>query len=310
MSALFLDAHEVAAALNFPQLIDFMAAALAHPIAAPLRLCITGTQQRELLVMPVMSEHLAGVKVLAVTPQNSGSELPVVGGLFVLLDAQTGAALATMDAGELTARRTAAVSALASRQLSRPDAETLLVIGTGHIAPYLAEAHCSVRPIRRIQVWGRRAQATRHCADLIQQRVPGVAVEIADDLAVAVAGNDIISAATRAQEPLIKGECIRAGTHLDLIGGYRPDMREIDDYGIAHATIYVDTIEGALAEAGDLRSPIARGIISENSIVGDIAAIVRGAGRTSEAEITLFKSVGTAMSDLAAADLVWRTHNG
>lgn len=286
-----------------------MAKALSEPVETPLRLCIAGTDQRELLVMPVMSAHFAGVKILSVVPENGGTERPVVGGLFILLDAKTGVTLATMDAGELTARRTAAVSALASRALSRTNSGTMLMVGTGHIVPYLAEAHCAVRPIRKIQVWGRSEKAAEECCALIQKRMPDILVTVNRDLADAVLGGDIISAATRAQEPLIEGSWLRAGTHIDLIGGYRPDMREIDDIGISRATIYVDTKEGALAEAGDLRTPIGRGIISENSIVGDIVDIARGGGRTSDDEITLFKSVGTAASDLAAATLVWRMKN-
>ncbi len=304
------DVREVAEALPFPRLIRHMGAALAKPANSPLRLSVQGSDQRELLVMPALSARFAGVKILAIVPENAGSGVPVIGGLFVLLDAKTGVALATMDAGELTARRTAAVSALASRKLSRVDAASLLILGTGHLAPYLAEAHSSVRPIRRIAIWGRRAKSAEACSELIKQRMPEMEINVALDLAAAIGGSDIISAATRAQEPLIKGEWVRPGRHIDLVGGYRPDMRELDDHGIARASIYVDSMEGALAEAGDLRSPLERGIISGSAIKGDISALLRGPGRTDDDEITLFKSVGSATSDLAAAELVWELQQG
>jgi len=304
------DASEIAQALPFPKLIRDLSTALSRLPAAPLRLRLHGVGQRELLVMPAMSENFAGVKILTVNPDNSSNGLPVIGGTYVLLDNQTGIVSAMMDAGELTARRTAALSALASSRLSRIDSETLCILGTGHLAPYLAEAHCTVRPIRKVAIWGRDDAKMQASCIAVQDRLPGIEVRPVDDLANAVSQSDIVSAATRAQDPLICGDWLTPGTHVDLVGGYRPDMREIDDTGIANATIYVDTLEAALSEAGDLRSPIERGIISQDNILGDIAALLSGAGRVGESQITLFKSVGSATWDLAAAELVWLACGG
>ena len=309
MSQPYFDKSLVAESLPFSGLIEHMEAALAHPIASPVRVRLQGSEQCEFLVMPALSAHYAGVKILAVIPTNGTRGLPVNNGLFVLMDATTGGAIATLDASELTGRRTAAVSALASKRLSKPDSASFLILGSGHIVPYLVEAHSSVREFSRISIWGRHEQKAKACRDLIQNILPNIAVEVAPDLATAAQHSDIICAATRAEEPLIQGKWIRHGTHVDLVGGYRPDMREIDDMGIAQASIYVDTKEGALAEAGDLLSPIERGVISESSILGDISSIIGGAGRKSDSEITLFKSVGSAAADLAAAELVWITQN-
>lgn len=296
---------EIAEALPFPKLIAAMANALEHMVSAPLRLCVNGQGQRELLVMPAMSARFAGVKILTINPDNGTNGLPAIDGVYVLLDSQTGSLLAMIDASELTARRTAALSALASSRLSRSDSSLLTILGTGHLAPYMAQAHCAVRPISKVAIWGRDPAKTAASLLAVKQRLPGIEIAEVGDLATAIGRSDIVCSATRAEYPLIYGDWLSPGTHVDLVGGYRPNMREIDDVGIARATIYVDTVEGALAEAGDLRSPIERGIITPAAIKGDITALMRGPGRTWSAEITLFKSVGSAPWDLVAAELVW-----
>ena len=305
-----IGAGEIAVALPFADLIDHLAEALLRPAAAPLRLGVSRGTGRELLVMPAMADRYAGVKVLTVTADNGSNGLPVIGGLFIFIDARTGETLALFDAEELTARRTAAISALAARALSKPAARRLVLLGTGHLAPYLAEAHAMVRPLDTIEVWGRSAEKAERTASEVRRRLPAVRVTVVDDLAAAAARADIISTATRSTEPLIRGEWIGSGTHLDLVGGYRPDMREIDDRGVSQSAIYVDTVEGALAEAGDLRVPLERGAIRADAIRGDIAALVSGGPALPDGTRTLFKSVGTALADLAAAELVWEKLGG
>jgi ornithine cyclodeaminase/alanine dehydrogenase-like protein (mu-crystallin family) len=299
------DAAALAAGLAFRPLVAHLRSAFAARITTPVRLSVQRDERCEMLVMPALSSHYAGVKTLLIIPDNSAHGLPTIQGLFALLDATNGAPLATMDAGELTARRTAAVSALASEQLSRPDSANLLIAGTGHLAPYLAEAHASVRSIRTVRIWGREPEKAAVCCRKIAQRLPEILVEVAHDLRIAVQESDIVSTATRANNPIIRGEWGLDGKHVDLVGGYKPDMREIDDSGIRGARIFVDTIDGALAEAGDLVSPMARGIITMASIIGDISSLSKGARRISPDEITVFKSVGSAASDLGAAEHFW-----
>lgn len=274
---------------------------------APLRERLSGGEGREFLVMPAILGDYAGIKSLTVVPGNRDTPRPVIGGIFTLFSLATGEPLATIDAAELTAQRTSAVSAAAAQLLARADAGSLLVLGSGHLAPYLVAAHSRVRPIRKLRMWARDADKARLAARKAEQLVgSGVAVEVADDLEQAVRCSDIVSSATRATTPLIEGAWLRPGTHVDLVGGYRPDMREIDDVGIRRARIFVDDREAALREAGDITDPIGRGVLTTDAVVGDLAGICAGRmSRSGDDEITVFKSVGTAVADLIAAVAAW-----
>ena len=261
--------------------------------------------------MPVWqaNAHL-GVKLVTVVPENRARQLPTVQSLFILLDTTTGTPLALMDGEELTLRRTAAASALASTYLARPDSEHLLVVGTGQLAPYMAAAHCAVRDIRRVSVWGRDLQKARMTVKKCQALgLPtSIAIDVAQDLGAASMTADLISCATTSRQALIQSTSVRPGTHIDLVGGFKPDMREADDRLISTARLFVDTFDGALAEAGDLVQPMQSGLITRASVLAELADLASGrhAGRSHNQEITLFKSVGTAIEDLCAANLVWQ----
>lgn len=263
-----------------------------------------------LLLMPAWSARATGVKLVTVMPGNGARGLPAVHAQYMLFDRATGAPLAVIDGEALTARRTAAASALASSFLSRPDSARLLMVGAGALAPHVIEAHCAVRPIREVAIWNRTPARAAALAGRLAR--PGLAVAHAADLDAAVAAADIVSCATLSTAPLVRGALLRPGTHLDLIGGFRPDMREADDEAVARAALWVDTRAGALAEAGDLLQPIAAGAIRPDSVLGELADLCRGAaaGRRSPDEITLFKSVGTALEDLAAALVVFERMAG
>ena len=301
-----LSAADLEAALDFPSLVDALRAGFAKGAQAPLRHVhvVAPEVQGRLLLMPAWREgDVAGVKLVTVFPENRARGIATVAALYVLLDGATGHPRALVDGEVLTLRRTGAASALASTYLSRPDSATLVVVGTGTLAPYMTAAHCAVRPIRRVLVWGRnhdRAQAL--AARLAHDRLPAT---VAEDLDAALALADIVTCATTATEPVLRGASVRAGTHIDLVGGFTRTMREADDALVARAEISVDTYAGALAEAGDLVQPIERGVITRESVRAELAELVRGAraGRTSADAITLFKSVGTALEDLYAAQL-------
>ena len=272
-----------------------------HHHAVPVPGAAAGT----LLLMPAWQagRHL-GVKIVTVFPENAGRALPAVYGSYVLLDATTGAQLALLDGTALTLRRTAAASALAADYLARQDGAVHLIVGTGALAPHLARAHRVLRPIRETRIWGRDpAKAAALAARLSAE---GLASAPVGDLAAAVAAADIITCATLAHEPLIRGAWLRPGTHLDLVGGFRPEMREADDEAVRRATVYIDT-DAALHEAGDLVQPLASGVLDRERIAGDLFALARGTagGRRDDHEITMFKSVGTALEDLAAAELAF-----
>jgi ornithine cyclodeaminase len=302
----YIDSDRVHAALPWPRLVDALADAFAHGAEAPLRSshAVTPSGDR-LLVMPAWrSGEAIGVKIVSVFPGNAERGLSSVAALYVLLDGATGHPRAIIEGEALTLRRTAAASALASRLLSRADARTLLVVGTGALAPWMAEAHCAVRSIESVLVWGRRAERTEATTAALRAR--GVPAEAATDLERAVRAADIVSCATTAREPLVRGEWVRPGTHVDLVGAFTPQMRECDDALVAAARVFVDTYAGALQEGGDLAQPLASGAISRGHVLAELAELARGEhpGRTGAAEVTLFKSVGTALEDLAAASLV------
>ncbi len=261
-----------------------------------------------LLLMPAWtSGGFLGVKVLNVFPGNAKRGLASITASYVLMSGSTGEMLALIDGGELTARRTAAASALAASYLARPDAEHLLMVGTGRLAPNLIGAHASVRPLRTVSVWGRQVEKAKDLADALD--LAGAEVHVVTDLAAAVGKADIVSCATLASDPLIRGSWLQPGTHLDLVGGFTPAMREADDEAVRRASVFVDTFAGACEEAGDIVQPMRAGVLDQQSIESDLFGLVRGqhAGRESPQEITVFKSVGAALEDLAAAILVHRS---
>jgi ornithine cyclodeaminase len=209
------------------------------------------------------------------------------------------------DGEEITARRTAGASAYVASRLACADARHLLIVGCGRIATSLVEAHMQVRPIERISLWSRTAgHAAAAAATLAAEGLPIAAVH---DLERAVRDADIVSCATLSTEPLVRGAWLRPGVHLDLVGAYNADMRETDDSAITRADlIVVDTRAGALAEGGDIVAAIASGAIAASAVAAEIADLARGAhpGRTRDNQITVFKSVGFALEDLAAAEAV------
>lgn len=309
-----INAKDVADALSYDTLIEALEYAFRDGADTPERssyqVVVEDGADGTLLLMPCWrTGGKLGVKIATIFPDNKEKNLPAVNASYFLLDAETGQPIAVIDGGELTARRTAAASALASRYLSRDDSRTLLMVGTGRLAPHLVAAHTSVRGLQNVLVWGRRREAAEIVVSSHSART--YEISVAPDLETAVRRADVISCATLATDPLINGDWLCEGQHLDLVGAYTPGRREADGQAIARAEVYVDTYAGALAEAGDIIQAIAEGSITESDIVGDLTELVRAErpGRTSEEAITIFKSVGTALEDLAAAELVMRSAN-
>jgi len=306
----FIDDATVERRLDFPRLIARLAAAFRADSVAPLRhhhqIAVPDSAPGALLLMPAwtVGGPLA-IKLVTVFPDNQRRSLPTVLAAVMLLSAETGAPLALVAGRALTVRRTAAASALAASYLARPDAAHLVMVGTGALAPALIAAHATVRPIRRVTVWGRDPAKARALADRLTGR--DFEVTPTDDLPAAVRAADIVCCATLAHEPLVSGEWLAPGAHLDLVGGFTPAMRETDDEAIRRASVFVDTRLGATKEAGDIVQPLASGVLTVDAIRGDLYDLTRGrvAGRTAPDEITLFKSVGSALEDLAAAQLAY-----
>ena len=305
-----VDAAAIDRVLAYPDLIAALAQAFRAGVSAPPRHHHTIPRpdgDATLLLMPAWHDHggHAGVKVVSVFPGNTARAKASVLGSYLLLSGETGEPLAVLDGRVLTLWRTAAASALAATYLARRDARRLVMVGAGALAPRLIAAHAAVRPIDTVSVWNRTPEKAETLAAALDR--PGLSVAATSDLAGAVAAADIVSVATMSPDPLVRGAWLRPGAHLDLVGAFTPSMREADDAAVGRARVYVDTRAGALKEAGDIVQPVAAGIISEADIAGDLAGLCRGtvAGRSRDDEITLFKSVGAAIEDLAAAVLVY-----
>ncbi len=310
-----IDADTLAHTLPYDALADAIDRAFAGGVSVPVRahhnIPVDEGQDSTLLLMPAWSDDgFVGVKTVIVAPENAGKGLPAVQATYQLFDRETGQPLALLDGPELTARRTAAASALAARYLAPKNASKLLMIGTGVLGHHLPLAHAAVRPIAEVRVWGRNPENAEKSAAAL--RAAGLAAEMTEDLMGSVAWADIVSTATLSKEPIIDGEWLRPGQHVDLVGAFRPDMREADDTVLKRARIFCDTRAGAMKEAGDLCDPLSRGIISEGDVEADLFDLAGGSFEFERQadDITLFKSAGTAIEDLAAAMLAYRHEAG
>ncbi|CBV42763.1 ornithine cyclodeaminase family protein [Halomonas elongata] len=308
-----IDAGEVASSLAWPALVERLAETFRRGVESPPR-HHHAMQRRDgeatLLLMPAWEQDgYIGVKMVNVFPQNAAHGLPAIAGVYLLSEGDHGQPLACIDGSELTRRRTAAASALAARELAREDAETLLVVGTGKLAPMVIEAHASVRPIRRVRVWGRQPDKARRLAEAYADRFDTEAVS---DLQAACGDADLISCVTLSSDPLVHGDWLTPGTHLDLIGAFKPSMRETDGECLRRGEVFVDTYAGARGEAGDIHQAVDEGAFAFEDIRAELAELLAGhkAGRSGPEAITVFKSVGASLEDLAAAIEVWECRRG
>lgn len=315
----FFDSDATRLALPFDRLVTVLRASFSkgcetptrhvHEIVNPLIEAGDETHLRKLtsLIMPAwLPGRYYGVKVVNIAPGNVKRGIAGLHGSYLLFDARSGVPLAYIDGDEITARRTAAASALAASFLAREDASHLLVVGSGRVAGLLPAAYRAVRRIDRVTVWARRREAANATVTLLKEQ--GFDAQVHDNLAEACSDADIVSSATLSTEPLIKGAWLRPGSHLDLIGGFTPAMRESDDACFEQARVFVDTDE-ALTKSGDLLAPLAHGVFKADDVRGTLTTLCKGVatGRRTREERTVFKSVGTALEDLAAAILVYES---
>lgn len=305
-----IDDAETRSGLEWRPLIDGIERMFVEGCEMPLRhhhdVAVPNEDDGTLLLMSAWTPgKYIGVKMVTVIPGNSTRGLPAISGAYLLSSGATGALLAIIDGAELTARRTAAASALAARLLARPDAKSLLIVGAGRLALNLIEAHATVRPISSVSIWARRLEQAEKIATMARAR--GFDATATDDLEAAVRRADIVSCCTLSHTPLVRGSWVQPGTHIDLIGAFKPDMRETDGAALAAASVFVDTWQGALSEGGDIVQAISEGAISTSDLKADLYCLSRGLhpGRSSEEEITVFKSVGVALEDLAAAIIAY-----
>jgi len=303
------DRENVASSLQYGILIEALRKAFSSKITAPERVQHTiknkNGSDATLLLMPAwkIGEHI-GIKIVSVFPENTTNNMNAVHANYFLVNANDGKPVAVMDGTELTLRRTACASALAADYLVNKNVDTLLMIGTGNLAPHMIKAHCVVRNYSRILIWGRNEEKAERLA--LSLNIKDKEILAKNDLKEALNVADVISCATLTQKPLIMGDWIKPGQHLDLVGAFTPDMAEADSKAIAMSKVVVDTYEGALSESGELINALKEGRIKKKHILSDLRELVLEEKniRKDSNDITLFKSVGTALEDLAAAELV------
>ncbi|WP_372742118.1 ornithine cyclodeaminase family protein [Neptunomonas sp.] len=317
---LVIDAVDVQKVLSFDYLVEALRSAFSNDFGMPQRhvyhLPAIGGERTahedSFAVLPAWNDQVMGVKAFTHLPGNPAKGLETLASKMLLFSRTSGAPLAVVDGTQLTFWRTAAVSALAADYLAKADANSLLLFGTGKLAPYMALAHASVRPLKIIYVTGRNAEKIAATVAEIQAQRPDLQVQGVSNPEAVIGQVDIISCATGAAEPLFSYEQVSAGTHIDLVGNHSGNRRECGSATVQHARVFVDSRLNVLNEAGELLIPIAEGVFSAEQVQGELADLCHGRitgrsqGDAGRAQITLFKSVGTALSDLAAAYLVYQ----
>ena len=302
-----LTAEDVHAALSYPAMVDALQEAYSGSFNMPPRQVFLLDDQPDnydaFAVLPSWNDELVAVKSFTYFPDNPKPKYASLYSKIMLYDRKHGQPLALVDGTSVTFWRTAGISGLASRLLSREDSKTLLLLGTGNLAPYIIRAQLSVRPIDRVMVWGRTLANAQAVVEQLAKENDAVRFEVADDLQAACGEADIIVSATGSHEPLVLGDWVRPGTHTDFIGNHHATKRECDTALVAKSKVYADSYVNCFKEAGEVLVPIDEGAISKDHVVGELMQMCSGAValRESEDEITLFKSIGLALSDLVGA---------
>ncbi len=298
----WISAEELANASPYRDIVEALRQGFTSDVTTPVR-HHHDIGSTTLLLMPAWSKDWTGLKTVTFKPDNPKAGLPTIQAAYMLIDNTSGTPVVAMDGTELTRRRTAAASALAADYLARKDAEVLAIMGAGALALHFVQAHASVRPISKVLI----ANRSEDKAVAVAKQVEALGISaFVMDAESAVKQADIVSCITSSTSAIVKGAWLKPGTHLDLAGAFKPSMRETDGDAVAKARVYVDTLEGAEAEAGDLIQASAEGKFEFANVQGDLAALCKGSvkGRKNNSEITLFKSCGTALEDLATAVMV------
>ncbi|KAK6925888.1 Ornithine cyclodeaminase/mu-crystallin [Dillenia turbinata] len=317
----FFNKDNLNSLLTFQTLITHLQNSLSSPstlsLSSPHRQTFTITPtSTSLLLMPSWSSSpslpYVGVKLVTHNPTNSALNISAVHASYVLFNSLTGQTLAFMDGTELTLWRTSCVSALASTFLSKANSEVLVMVGSGSLAPYLIKAHLTARPsLKKVIIWNRTVEKAKNLVEKLrsERELERVCFESSGCLEEVVKFGDIVSCATNSEAVLVKGEDLKVGAHLDLVGSFKESMRECDDEAIKRGRVFVDC-ENALVESGELVGAFDRGVISGEDICGTLVDLVKGekGGRRSDDEVTVFKSVGSAVVDILGAQLVYETH--
>ena len=303
--------EEVHAALSYPALIDALEETFSGEFSMPPRNVFLLDENSDthdaFAVLPSWNTSLIGVKAFTYFPSNSEPYKSLYSKIL-LFDRAHGEPLALVDGTTVTFWRTAGISGLATRLLARENAETLLLLGTGNLATYIIRANASVRPLKRVLVWGRTTSNAGKVVDQMNAELDGIEVSVADNLEEACGQSDIIVSATGSHEPLVLGDWVKPGTHTDFIGNHHADKRECDTALVLKSKVYADSYANCFKEAGEILVPISEGVFTEEDVVADLSEMCSGSAtlRQSDDEITLFKSIGMGISDLVGAGLAYQ----
>lgn len=311
MPLLIINAAEVRELLTTGECIEVMAHAMraysGGTVTSPSRIIAALDSGKDFFIlMPgeLHSPPVYGAKIVSLHPANPDQGRPAVQGFVTLFDHETGEPTALVDGAAITSVRTAAASALATRELARVDAASHGILGTGVQAASHLRSINRVRNIERVLIWGRNGEKARHLAGQFTEST-GISSRAVEDPAQ-VAGCDVVSVVTNSPDPVLLGRWLRQGAHVNLVGAHEAEHREADSEAVVNAAVYVDSRHGALREAGDILIPISEGKMTENDIAGEIGEVLLGTapGRQSDREITLYKSLGIVAQDLFAAQHV------
>ena len=301
-----IDFEQCLSVLDYTRLVEYLRARHTEPPAAMTDAYQSPGDDRGLLIRPAWAPGNAlGAKLATIMPANV--DLPAVHALYVLFNEHDGTPAAVLDGLALTWFKTACDSALGSSLLARTDARSMVMVGAGAMAPHLICAHLAVRPsIEHVSIWNRTPSRAEELARRLDYELVAVTVAAVDDLAGAVAGADLVSAATMSPEPIISGRWLSEGTHVDLVGAYLPEMREVDDEALTRSRIFVDHRATTEGDIGELSIPLESGTIERADIIGDLYQLCTESveGRGSSSDITLFKNGGGGHLDLMVAQYI------
>ena len=307
-----ISAEEVHANLQYPGLVDDLEAAYSKPFNMPPRQVFLLDDKDDnhdaFALLPSWNDSIIGVKSFTYFPDNPPPDYQSLYSKILLFNRAHGEPLALVDGTSVPFWRTAGISGLATRLLSREDSETLLVLGTGNLSTYSIRANVSVRPIKRVLVWGRTPANAEKVVATMSGELDGIECSVASDLEKACGEADIIVSVTGSHEPLVLGDWVKEGTHTDFIGNHHATKRECDTALVVKSKLYADSRVNCFKEAGEVLVPISEGVIDKDHVVGELTEMCARTCplRESDSEITMFKSIGMAMSDLVGAGSVYR----
>ena len=305
----YFDMKAIQTALPYPLLVEALAQGLQQFAQTPARSFFSPNQDAScVMIMPAWRPHqMMGVKLVSVWPENNAKGESAVSAVYVVISCLDGRPLAVLDGTELTLRRTAAAAALAAKRLARENSETLAVLGTGSLSVPLVQAHTDTMRLKNVLVWGRQFHKTQRVVKQLKKL--GIEVRAMGDLEETLALSDVVAVATTATEPFLKADWVKPGTHISLVGAFTPQMAEAEPVLMARSQLFADCRASVLEKGGEVFQAIKQGLVLDSDIIADLAELTAQSDRNWRHDgqaITVFKSVGFALLDLIAAEVVMK----